>query len=319
MLVLGMMSVMALTIRTPSIARAGQSWSVVVGGGVPGAWVVANTFQPRTIEIAVGDTVTWTSVQPWPLHTVTFLGDETPPPFDSLEGNQVVGTPRANFPTGSGSYDGTGYRNSGVMPRNPSLRRPYSLTFTKPGIYAYECLVHPGMEGKVIVRERVTSTPEEAKARGKRELEATLKAGTTAFMRATPERRSNAVTVPMLGDSKTGWSIFRFTSQPLVIERGTTVTWEMRDPLEEHTVTFTSGERVPPFTTFQPQPQGPPKALRNMRVWNRISGETYDGTGYVNSGVLFPPSVSGTPPTGAPGNPATSFSLTFTKPGRYEY
>ncbi len=31
----------------------------------------------------------------------------------------------------------------------------------------------------------------------------------------------------------------------------------------------------------------------------------------MNSGILFPP--------GIPGNPPTSFSLTFTQPGRYSY
>ena len=205
------------------------------------------------------------------------------------------------------------------MPRNPALRRPYSLTFTRAGTYEYVCLVHPGMEGKVIVKESRSGTPAEAEARGRRELQATLSAGAAAFARLTPERRAGAVAISMLGDAKAGWSIFRFTREPLVIARGTVVTWEMRDPLEEHTVTFTSGERVPPFTTFQPQPQGPPKAVRNMRVWRQISAGTYDGNGYTNSGLLFPPGASGTPPTGAPVDPAASFHLTFTKPGRYEY
>lgn len=303
-------STVCLAIRSSAL-RAAQTWTVAVGGGVPGARVVANTFQPRTIEVSVGDTVTYVFTQPWAVHTVTFLSEEKRPELDVVQGNQVIGNPRANFPSGGDTYDGTGYRNSGIKLRDPAQRRPYSLTFTRPGTYEYVCLVHPGMNGTVIVKERATGTPAEAEARGRSELQATLELGRKAFLQLKPEKKGNAAIVALVGDANTGWSIFRFTAQPLVIERGTTVTWEMRDPLEVHTVTFPSGEPVPLFTLVEPQPQGPPKLLRNPRVWNRIATGTYDGTGYVNSGILFPP--------GVPGNPPTTFSLTFTKAGRYEY
>jgi hypothetical protein len=39
--------------------------------------------------------------------------------------------------------------------------------------------------------------------------------------------------------------------------------------------------------------------------------DTYDGAEWVNSGLLGGP--------GAPGNPPSSFILTFTEPGRYVY
>lgn len=301
----------SLVLWRPPVVHAGQTWTVVAGGGVPGAWVVVNSFQPRTIEIAAGDTVTWNFVQPWGNHTVTFLGGEVAPEVDVHEGAQVIVNPKARFRSGGETYDGTGYRNSGISGRDPSVRRPYSLTFTKPGQYPYVCLLHPGMGGTVIVRERVTGTPAEAEARGRSELAASLEAGRRAFSKLSPERKDSSVVIPLLADVKGGWSIFRFTPQPVVVERGTTVTWEMRDPLEIHTVTLTSGDVVPDFTTLQPQPQGPPKALRNMRVWNATGTSTYDGTGYVNSGILYPP-------TGL-GNLPTKFSLTLTRPGRYEY
>jgi len=61
----------------------------------------------------------------------------------------------------------------------------------------------------------------------------------------------------------------------------------------------------------QPQQQGPPKFLINPRVAAPTPQKTYAGAGYVNSGILFAP--------GTPGNPPTSYALTFTKRGTYTY
>ncbi len=305
---------------------ANQTWTVIAGGGVPGASVVANSFQPRTIEIAVGDTVTWAFVQPWGVHTVTFLGREKPPDVEIRDGDNTYYNPKVFFsvpvpycytlqcvasPIGGNTYDGTSYVNSGWHTRPLANTAPYSLTFTKAGTFEYRCLVHAAMVGTVVVKERVSASPAEVAARGRSELAATLQAGRAAFSKLNPERLGNTLVVPMIGDSKSGWSVFRFTPDPLVVERGTTVTWTMRDPLELHTVTFPSGEQLPAFAIFQPQPQGPPKVLWNPRVISRTQTSTYDGTGFVNSGLLYPP--------GEPGNPPTSFSLTFTQPGRYVY
>lgn len=301
--------IFCLTVSGAPARGANQTWTVIAGGGVPGASVVANSFQPRTIEIAVGDKVTWTFAQPWGVHSVTFLGVEKPPEVDIREGDKTYFNPKAFFPVGGNTYDGTSYVNSGFQRRGASA--PYSLTFTKAGTHEYWCLVHPGMVGTVVVKERVSASPAEAAARGRSELAATLQAGRAEFSKLNPERRGNTLVVPMIGDLKSGWSVFRFTQYPLVVERGTTVTWTMRDPLEIHTITFPSGEQVPAFTIFQPQPQGPPKVLQNPRVHARTQTSTYDGTGFANSGVLYPP--------GEPGNPSTSFSLTFTQPGRYVY
>ncbi len=116
--------------------------------------------------------------------------------------------------------------------------------------------------------------------------------------------------MPLVGNSKQRYSVLRFTRKPLVIPRGSTVTWAMRDTFEIHTVTFTSGEKPPQFVVPEPRPSGPPKMLLNPKALTPTTTTQYDGTGYVNSGMIFPP-----------GNPKlpSSFSLTFTKPGSYEY
>lgn len=85
----------------------------------------------------------------------------------------------------------------------------------------------------------------------------------------------------------------------------------MADPSEIHTVTFTGGTAPPQFVVPEPQAQGPPKLLLPSQVAVATDRKTYDGSGYVNSGILFPP--------GAPGHLPKRFTLTFTKPGRYAY
>jgi plastocyanin len=71
-------------------------------------------FQPATIQVAKGTTVTWTNQDSAP-HTIAF---------------------RASGMTGSG-----------MLQRGQS----FSYTFNTPGTYAYYCGVHPNMTGTVIV------------------------------------------------------------------------------------------------------------------------------------------------------------------------
>jgi plastocyanin len=70
-------------------------------------------FAPATLEVAVGDTVTWTN-EDTVLHTVT----------------------------GDGGID------SGDMASGES----YAMSFDTAGEYAYSCSIHPAMTGMVIVK-----------------------------------------------------------------------------------------------------------------------------------------------------------------------
>jgi len=167
------------------------------------------------------------------------------------------------------------------------------------------------MSGTVIVKDRVSARPAVFADKGRKELAATLRAGQAAFNKLAPQRQGSTVVLPMLGKPAEGWTHLRFSRQPLVITRGTTVTWKVLDPFEIHTVTFTSGQKPPDFIVVEPQKQGPPKLLVPAQALNATQTKEYTGQGYVNSGILFPP--------GMPGNPPTSFSLTFPQAGRYEY
>ncbi len=291
--------------------QAKRSWTVTVGGATKDFSVVTNTFQPRNIEIAVGDTVIWKFQE---VHTVTFLSRQRPRTPFVLAGEKLIANPQVFFPAGERTYDGAGYRNSGTPPLDPVVLRRfrYSLTFTRQGTYEYQCLLHgPAMSGTVVVKDRVATSSAVFIRQARIEQTASLNAGQVAWTKLTPQRQGDTVVVALVGDSDNGYSIYRFTREPLVIKRGSTVTWQVRDPFEIHTVTFTSGQKPPDFLVTEPQQQGPTKLLLQAKAVNPTQTKAYDGTGYVNSGMLFPP--------GTPGNPPSSFSLTFTKPGRYTY
>ena len=304
------MLLVALLLATPApnARAAAQTWTVIAGGATKDFAIYSNAYHPRAVDIAVGDTVKWVFEG---FHNATFLGGQPYPPLEVKEGDKTYFNPQVFFPVGGNTYDGTSFVTSGVPP-DPAKPFSYSLTFTKPGRYAYVCTIHgPGMGGTISVGERASSTPAAVLRRARAEQAATIKAGQTAMAAWKVERKGAAATVPLIGEIKTGYSIFRFTRTPLVVSRGTTVTWTMRDLFEIHTVTFTSGQKPPDFVIPEPQSQGPPKLLMNPKAAAPTMTKTYDGTGYLNSGILFPP--------GLPGNPPTSYSLTFTKSGRYEY
>jgi plastocyanin len=294
-----------LASTTPTHPASATNWTVIVGGETADRSITGNAFFPETIEVAVGDTVTWIFEG---FHNVAFESGGAVPPFVQEAGSTYY-NPQVAFPVGDHSYDGTGYHNSG-FPR-PGARLSYTLTFTKAGRYVYVCTIHHGMRGMVIVADKATSTPAAVLERGRAEQAATLAAGRARLAELEAERHGTSFVVPLVGDSEQRYSVLRFTREPLVVPRGATVTWAMQDPFEVHTVTFTSGEKPPPFVVPEPQASGPPKFLLNPRALTPTNTAQYDGTGYANSGLLLPP--------GSPGKFPSSFSLTFTKPGRFEY
>jgi len=90
-----------------------------------------------------------------------------------------------------------------------------------------------------------------------------------------------------------------FLPTQLTIDEGDTVTWTFAPA---HTVSFLSGGNPPDIVTMSPE-----GLLFNSAVAFPVGGPAYDGTGYINSGML-------------PAGPdATSFSLTFSKAGSYSY
>lgn len=113
------------------------------------AAIWANTFTPDEIEVPVGGTVTWLIRG---VHTISFNADESARPlYEKAEDGRIREKEVAAEAAGNPSdWDGTGFLNSGIREGfSPPAR--FSVTFTTPGTYAYMCLVHFDMEGKVKV------------------------------------------------------------------------------------------------------------------------------------------------------------------------
>jgi plastocyanin len=102
------------------------------------------------------------------------------------------------------------------------------------------------------------------------------------------------------------WQFMRFYPETITINAGDTIVWKLNSA-EFHTVTFLApGEQAPDFLI--PEGGDSQRLIANPVVAFPSGGPSYDGTGYVNSGLL----------QRAPGQPQ-EFTLTFTNPGDYAY
>jgi plastocyanin len=112
-------------------------------------------FKSQNLTIKTGDKVVWNQLNFMEIHTVTFLVPGQPIPDFILSDLSI--NPIASAPSGSESYNGTGFYNSGVLQPGQN----YSLTFTKPGTYDYKCLIHDEMKmvGEVVVLPPPVKTP----------------------------------------------------------------------------------------------------------------------------------------------------------------
>jgi plastocyanin len=244
-----------------ALASEGQKWTVVAGGLTPDGSVWSNAFHPRVLDVTARDVVEWRFEG---FHNVAFAGGGRLPPLTVVDGRAVYLNPEVAFPAGPQTYAGQGYRNSGTPADDPKSIAAfrYALRFPEPGTYTYSCIVHgPAMSGTIRVHprgERLPQDPAQAMRRGRQEQRATLEAGRGALNRLQPQVRGGEVRVAMVGDAQQGYSLMRYTRTPLVVRRGTTVTWEVLDPFEIHTVTFVGSSPVPPFVVPQPQAGGPP-------------------------------------------------------------
>lgn len=149
-------------------AVAGESADIIAGGFTASGAALqlpfgtVNDFEPHTFQAKVGQAVTW-FVPRGPGHTISFGAPKDLPSVRIDPGGYQV-NPKAfeaqggpGYPSGhaatstadvnGGNYDGSFFLSSG-FPYGPMR---YSITFTKPGTYNYVCLLHPKMDGTVVV------------------------------------------------------------------------------------------------------------------------------------------------------------------------
>ncbi|MFN2462102.1 MAG: plastocyanin/azurin family copper-binding protein [Candidatus Velthaea sp.] len=266
-----------------------QTWSVATGGSQSAEAIQALDFYPNSITIHSGDTLTWSNSTSIP-HTVSIPQAGQAPPPGAPNPAQV----------GGNVFDNSAYISSGFITKGKS----YSVLFTRPGTYAYYCIVHPPeMTGTIVVLPAgapLPMSPSQYAAAASADLAIDLKAGADSiqlFPYAAGGTHLAAGIAPGLPGSKPSQStVMRYlnatnlTSNAITIPVGTTMTWTNESNNVPHTVTF-------PVVGQQP-PAGPPDQVPPS------GGASYDGTALTNSGVI---------------PPGRSYSLTFTAAGTFTY
>lgn len=130
--------------RATAYARRARGGRVDAGVIVRAPPAEVLDFHPQTIEIEVGDTVTWRAGSPSP-HTVEFGAIEHVDLLDT--------TPPFTVPNVAGPWDGRSEVHSGFLSTDSSAPGSrFSLTFARRGTYRYVCRFHREMTGTVRVR-----------------------------------------------------------------------------------------------------------------------------------------------------------------------
>ncbi len=140
-------------------ARAITAWA---GGGQDTA--VIEAFLPERLDIRAGDTVTW-KMGGEEIHSATLLSDAPLPDVAVMVPgggeldfmfNPVWASPSRKRGAPVEVYDGTTLLTSGLMSRHigsadsPPIEE-FSATFSTPGVFKVNCMLHPWMTGWVVV------------------------------------------------------------------------------------------------------------------------------------------------------------------------
>jgi plastocyanin len=330
---------------------APRTLTVLVGGGQDTTQLLA--FFPEKVKIRVGDTVNF-KLNSEEIHTVTFTSGERPPgatqatvaneplaepgrvipvlavPVPGGNAGEFMINPIVGFPTRQQgapieTYDGKGYRNSGILSKQPPApgappNDNFSLTFTQAGTFKYLCILHPDVHKGLIevVSADTADAPDQARldAQAKAEMApllAQVEAAHAQGQEARKEGGPNGTTVWhvragavdfLSGDLRA--QAFEFLPKQLTIKSGDTVVW---GSFYFHSVVFRPTPEPAEPIIVKPQPQGPPLLLFNPLVFapSKPSG-IYDPTKYYNSSDLGFFSPGG-----------FSWALTFDRPGTYQY
>lgn len=326
--------IVEVTPEPPPPAADQPPREVVLLAGAGQDTVAINAFFPATLRVRAGDTVTWKINSDEP-HTATFLsgGPMPPDPIPVPDGGptDIMLNPASFFPSRAPdapveTYSGTDYRNSGFLSNGTVVppNEAYSLAFDTPGTYQYICLIHPTtMKGEIIVepasaedipsQEEIDAMAEAEMAPLLEEAEVIRAAAVSSDMVRT-EPGPNGSTIWHIPAGVTGSDprieIYDFFPKELSIQEGDTVIWTSTF---FHQVIFHPGQPAPEFVVPTPvEGQELPNLIVSPEVAfpAKPAGE-YDGAQLFSSGLI------GT--LGAPLPGGTTFAMTFSQAGSYDY
>lgn len=157
----------AAVFQAHTLAKVKPPAATVLAGNDSGsvAWL---RFFPENLKVKSGTTVDFKLATQREVHTIT-IGpaayttaiEETftmPKPGAAGPPTLLV-NPLGSYPSDppplppyTGANHGNGFEGSGILAAGGGpLPSDVKVTFTKPGVYHYECVVHQGMDGKITV------------------------------------------------------------------------------------------------------------------------------------------------------------------------
>ncbi len=291
----------------PASASSPQNYIVLVGSENLETHVSIMSYFPGTIQIHVGDSVTW-KINSHEIHTVTFLAGETlgdliiPAPQDMASPYQINPMAFLQAMPPNGQYDGSSYVNSGIMSSDPGFVQTFSLTFTREGSFSYVCYVHGEMmSGTIEVVGPNVAVPSPAQVQSQAQAE--LKAAWLNVPRVVA--KANAQLVPpvknpdgtftrtiLMGYESDNIMVMSFFPQHATVHKGDTVLWKLSDSnTAPHTVTFFNGNPDQPLVDVVPTSQGPVALINPAVLFPSpavMQGKPLNGTDFFNSGMLIP-------------------------------
>ncbi len=306
----------------------------VFGGNASGD---VDGFSLKTVTIHVGDKVRWKFNG---FHTVTFpkkhgkdvpfvipdpsgakyagINDAAGNPFWFNGQTRFILNPLGAFPQGGKTYNGSQLTGSGLPPQN-GPPKPYTLKFTKAGVYRYECVIHPGMRGIVKVVKKGKRVPS---ARQDRRTAAKLFAKEVKEAKKLAKGPKLAKSTVQGGNDKSPVVQLRFFPSKIHVPVGGSVRFQVKSRPEIHTFSFGPANYLQnlanAFVTPEPNAAGPPTLVFNGQV--AFPSDTpplpppYDGTnhgnGFFSTGIL----------DGDPRSPQPSATtVKFSKAGTYNF
>ncbi|MCC6945471.1 MAG: hypothetical protein IT335_12885, partial [Thermomicrobiales bacterium] len=285
-------------------------------------------FFPGEITVNAGDSI-WFAYDMAMFHTVTFPdADGAPPIFIPDPEAETSGTAEAGPPklilnpllltgTESRSVDGSQLVSTpnDVFDMSGS---PWILTFPAAGTFDYVCIPHASvMQGRVVVQEAGSDLPSsqaDYDQLGAEQIAALLADGLAQIELYSAPAHSEKADGGNLWEVAAGAGgpgqvrVQRFLPDEITISVGDSINYTIQSEGEPHTVTFLGeGAEAPIDTLEESFADGTPKLVQNMETFLPSGGNTWNGSGFLNSGFM------GIPAIGLP----MQFEVLFDTPGEY--
>lgn len=286
---------------------------VIQAGAYSGANSELLAFAPGNLQVHRGDTVVW-SVNGF--HNVHFHEDMISLAiFPEVDGQPLPQIdPAVAFPNIENGGVFTGQPANSGIPMGPEASPFFSLVIdAEPGVYTFQCDIHPGMMGtiEVVADDVEIPSPSEATMMASEEIGGHFgmaMAATEEQMMHGPLMSEDGNVNVQVGSSGTGRvTVNLFSSPNVTISAGETVTWTNPEgSIEPHFVnSLPYDEEALQEIIPMPQEGGAPILMLGPGFLGTTqSGATIAAGESFNSGFILP---------------GDSFMLTFSDPGVYDY